>query len=213
MLDRSQQSDLSLSTAAVFGGQRAIDSDAELVRRVQNGDSNAFDALVRKFRERLFSVLYNLTGNREDAADLTQDAFIKAFRSIGNFKGKSSFYTWLYRIAVNGAISHLKRNKGRRFFSFENMNDEEGSAREILEHLTAGSRTEKPTVLKELQERLNEALHKLSVKHRTAVVLHEIDGLTHQEIAEITNTSEGTVRSRLHYAKQQLQLFLKDYLI
>ena len=79
-----------------------VDSDIAYVLRVQQGDVGAFDQLILKYRERLFSIIYNLTSNREDAADLTQDAFIKAFRSINRFKGKSSFFTWLYRIAING---------------------------------------------------------------------------------------------------------------
>jgi len=185
--------------------------DAVLVKRVQAGEMAAFDQLIVKYRERLFSVVYNLTSNRDDANDLTQEAFIRAFRSISKFKGKSSFFTWLYRIAVNTTITHLKRNRRRLFFSFEQM-DEEGPASAKLEALASRAKTDKPTYMRELQEKLNDALQKLSVKHRTVVVLYEIEGLSHQEIAEITKTSEGTVRSRLHYAKQQLRETLKDYL-
>lgn len=187
------------------------DSDMALVSRVQAGDSAAFDQLVRDYRQRLYSIIYNLTSNREDAADLTQETFIKAFRSIHRFKGKSSFFTWLYRIAVNTTLSHLKRNRFRQFFSFENIN-EDGASHEILERLVAKSRSDKPTLLKELQEKLNEALQTLSPKHRTVIILYEIEGLSHQEIATITKTTEGTVRSRLHYAKQQLQSSLQDYI-
>lgn len=186
------------------------DEDAILVKRVQAGDVAAFDRLVVKYRERLFSIVYNLTSNREDAADLSQEAFIKAFSSIGRFKGNSSFFTWLYRIAVNTTLSQLKKNRLRRFFSFENMS-EEASSSEILEALVVKTRTEKGALLSELQERLNEALQKLSPKHRTVVVLFEIEGLSHQEIAEIMDCSVGTVRSRLHYAKQQLQAYLQDF--
>lgn len=187
------------------------DSDAVLVARTQKGDLDAFDFLARKYRERLLSVIYNMTSNREDAADLTQETFVKAFRSIGKFKGKSAFFTWLYRIGVNVTLSHLQKNKARRFFSFENLAEEvnQETAYEILDSKT---RSDRPTMLNELQEKLNEALQKLSNKHRTIVVLFEIDGLSHKQIAEIMNCSEGTVRSRLHYAKQQLQAYLSDYL-
>ena len=187
------------------------DSDAVLVTRTQKGDLDAFDFLARKYRERLLSVIYNMTSNREDAADLTQETFVKAFRSIGKFKGKSAFFTWLYRIGVNVTLSHLQKNKARRFFSFENLAEEvnQETAYEILDSKT---RSDRPTMLNELQEKLNEALQKLSNKHRTIVVLFEIDGLSHKQIAEIMNCSEGTVRSRLHYAKQQLQAYLSDYL-
>ena len=185
--------------------------DASLVERAQKGDLDAFDSLTIKYRQRLLSVIYNMTSNREDAADLTQEAFVKAFRSIGRFKGKSSFFTWLYRIGVNVTLSHLQKNKTRRFFSFENLS-EEVNRETAFEVLASRSKTERPTLLNELQEKLNEALQKLSNKHRTIVVLFEIEGLSHKQIAEIMKCSEGTVRSRLHYAKQQLQAYLSDYL-
>ncbi len=185
--------------------------DLILVERVKRGQIGAFDLLVKKYRERLFAVVYNLTSNREEAADLTQDAFIKAFRSINKFKAKSAFFTWLYKIAVNTTLNHLKKNKLRRFFSFEKMN-EEGYSSEILEKVTTYTKADKAVLLNELQEKLNEALQSLSIKHRTIVVLHEIEGLSHKEIGEIVGCGEGTVRSRLHYAKQQLQSKLSQYI-
>ena len=187
------------------------DTDKVLVERVQNGDVAAFDVLVRKYRERLYGIIYNMTSNREDAADLTQDAFIKAFSSINRFQGKSAFFTWLYRIGVNTALSHMKRNRFRRFFSLEHI-QEEGSNAQVFETLAAKHKSEKGALLSELQEKLNEAMQKLSPKHRTVVVLFEIEGLSHQEIAEIVGCSVGTVRSRLHYAKQQLQADLKHFI-
>ena len=187
------------------------DADRIIVQKVQAGDVAAFDVLIRKYRERVFSIVYNMTSNREDASDLTQDVFIKAFRSIKSFKNQSSFFTWLYRITMNTTYSNLRKHRFRRFFSLETM-DEEGMPPEMVEALSADSESEKTSFLKELQERLNEALQKLSINHRTVVVLFEIEGLSHAEIAQIMDTSEGTVRSRLHYAKQQLQVFLKDYL-
>lgn len=187
------------------------DLDLAIVRRVQAGQVGAYDQLVQKYREKIFAVIYNMTGNREDASDLAQDTFIKAFQAIGRFKGKSSFFTWIYRIAINTTMTFLKKQRRRRFVNYENINEEVASS-EILERLTAKNRTEKGALVQELQEKLNESLQKLSLKHRTVVILHEIEGLEHAEIAEITKTSVGTVRSRLHYAKQQLQSFLRDYL-
>ena len=189
----------------------AAELDWALVQRVQTGDVRAFDQLIVKYRERLFAIVYNLTSNREDASDLTQEAFIKAFRSISHFKGQSSFFTWLYRIAVNATLTHLKRNRLRKFFSFENL-DQEITQTEVLEVLAERTQTDKSTLVNELQEKLNEALQRLSLKHRTVVVLFEIEGLSHQEIAQVMECSEGTVRSRLHYAKQELQSYLQDYL-
>ncbi len=189
----------------------AADSDRILIERVQAGEVAAFDVLVRKYRERLYGIIYNLTANREDAADLTQEAFIKAFTSIHRFKGHSAFFTWLYRIGVNTALSHLKRNRFRRFFSLENI-QEEGSNAQVIETLAARHKSERGALLNELQEKLNDALQKLSPKHRTVVVLFEIEGLSHQEIADVMGCSVGTVRSRLHYAKQQLQADLKPFI-
>ncbi len=191
--------------------QAERDGDLLLVRRVQSGDVAAFDHLVLKYRERIFSVIYNLTANKEDTYDLSQETFIKAFQSIGRFKAKSSFFTWLYRIAVNTTLTHLKKNRFKSFLSFETLH-EEASPSDVLEALSSKSSTEKPALLKELQYKLNEALQTLSVKHRTVIVLFEIDDLSHQEIADIMNCSVGTVRSRLHYAKKLLQVKLKDWL-
>lgn len=191
--------------------QAERDGDLLLVRRVQSGDVAAFDHLVLKYRERIFSVIYNLTANKEDTYDLSQETFIKAFQSIGRFKAKSSFFTWLYRIAVNTTLTHLKKNRFKSFLSFETLH-EEASPSDVLEALSSKSSTEKPALLKELQYKLNEALQTLSVKHRTVIVLFEIDDLSHQEIADIMHCSVGTVRSRLHYAKKLLQVKLKDWL-
>jgi RNA polymerase sigma-70 factor (ECF subfamily) len=199
--------------AAITSPERQQEADADLlvVRQVQAGDVAAFDKLIVKYRERLFGVVYNLTANREDAADLTQDSFIKAFQSINRFQGNCSFFTWLYKIAVNTTLSHLRKNKMRSFFSLEKLN-EEGSAAEVIEKLTDKNGADRDAYLRELQEKLNEALLKLSIAHRTVITLFEIDGLSHGEIAEIMGCSEGTVRSRLHYAKQVLQGELSKYI-
>lgn len=192
--------------------QLEADSDLEIVKRVQNGDVAAFDQLVTKYRSRVYSVVYNLTSNREDAADLTQDAFIKSFQSINRFQGQSSFFTWLYRIAVNSTLTHLRKNRLRTFFSFEKLKEDDKVSSEVIAALTDTTGADHETFARELQEKLNEAMQKLSIRHRTVITLFEIDGLGHQEIAEIMNCSVGTVRSRLHYAKQLLQSELQSYI-
>jgi RNA polymerase sigma-70 factor (ECF subfamily) len=164
-----------------------------------------------KYRERLYSVIYNMTGNREDTADLAQDTFIKAFQSINRFQGNATFFTWLYRIAVNSTVTHLRKNRLRTFFSLEKV-VEEGKNSEIIAALTDKSGAERDTFVKELQEKLNDALQRLSINHRTVITLFEIDELSHAEIAEVMDCSVGTVRSRLHYAKQLLQAELQPYL-
>ncbi len=197
----------------VSSPERRLEADEDLVivRKIQAGDVDAFDSLILKYRERVYSIIYNLTSNREDASDLTQETFIKAFQSINRFKGKSSFFTWLYRIALNTSLTHLRKYKLRRFFSFEKM-VEEDHTEGFIENLKTESDSDKAALMSELQERLNDAFQKLSVKHRTVITLFEIDGLSHKEIADIVGTSIGTVRSRLHYAKQFLQGELKDYI-
>ena len=200
------------------GSQRLISPDKPadevggLVYRAQSGDLAAFDSIMLLYRERLYSVIYNMTFNHDDAADLSQEAFVKAFRSLKKFKGKSSFFTWLYRIGVNMTLSHLQRKKARRFFSFEQISEENVSSKYLDKFSSSESSSVRNTLLNELHEKLNEALLKLSDKHRTIVVLYEIDGLSHKEIATIMKCTEGTVRSRLHYAKIQLQSLLSDYL-
>jgi RNA polymerase sigma-70 factor (ECF subfamily) len=191
--------------------QLEADSDRIIVQRVQAGEVAAFDNLILKYRERVFGVVYNMTSNREDAADLTQDSFIKAFQSIHRFQAQSSFFTWLYRIAVNSTLTHLRKAKLRTFFSFEKITDEDKTA-ELVNQMTDKKGADRDLYIRELQEKLNEAMMKLSIKHRTVVTLFEIEGVSHEEIAEIMNCSVGTVRSRLHYAKQLLQAELQRYI-
>ena len=190
---------------------RVIDEVQNLVSRAIEGDFDAFDQIMLLYRERLYGVIYNMTFNHEDAADLTQESFVKAFRSLSKFKRKSSFFTWLYRIGVNLTLTHLKRKKARKFFSFDQLSDHKKSKEVLAEFSSSEKSSIKTTLLNELHEKLNEALSKLSDKHRTIVVLFEIDGLSHKEIASIMKCTEGTVRSRLHYAKLQLQSLLSDY--
>ena len=189
----------------------ADSTDSQLIELVNAGHTNAFNSLVLRYRERVFSVVYNMTSNREDANDVTQDVFVKAFHNIHRFQQKSTFFTWLYRIAVNTGISFIKKNRNRQFFSLENL-EEEGISGKLAEILSSRKHSRRELLLQELQEKLNEALQKLSVKHRTTVVLFEIEGLSHKDIGEILNCSEGTVRSRLHYAKNELQNYMKEYI-
>lgn len=198
---------------AVISQERKEQADLDwiLVQQVQAGQVNQYDLLVKKYREKIYSIIYNLTSNREDAADIAQDVFIKAFQSIHQFRGKSSFFTWLYRIAVNTSITFLKKYRNKTYFSLE-VFETEGVSGELAEQLASKIKTDRPTFLKELQEKLNEAMQTLSINHRTVVVLHDVEGLSHQEIATIVGCSEGTVRSRLHYAKQQLQGLLQEYI-
>ena len=185
---------------------------SNLVKSAKSGDLDSFDSLTLMFRERLYGVIYNMTFNHDDAADLTQDAFVKAFRSLSKFKEKASFFTWIYRIGVNLTLSYLKKKKSRKFFSFDQYVSNGVSIKDSDKFSCSDSNSVRSTLINELHEKLNEALSQLSDKHRTIVVLFEIDGLSHKEIASIIKCTEGTVRSRLHYAKLQLQSLLSDYI-
>ena len=176
----------------------------------EKSDLASFDRNVLPHLRAAYNLARWLTRNDSDAQDVVQDAFLNAFQSLDGFKGDSQFFTWLYRIAVNSTLTHLRKARLRSFFSFEKINEEDKSA-EIINQLTDKKGADRELFVKELQEKLNEAMLKLSIKHRTVVTLFEIDGLSHEEIAEVMDCSVGTVRSRLHYAKQLLQAELQSY--
>jgi len=182
-----------------------------LVRRARQGDLAAYDDLVRRYQERIYATIYHMTSNHEDANDLAQETFIKAFQALKSFKGGSSFYTWLYRIAVNKTINFLKQRKNRSHMSLNDL-DFNAEHDPDLVALVSDKTPRREANLAELQEKLNEAMLKLSEPHRLVVTLHDVQGLAHDEIAEIMDCNIGTVRSRLFYARQQLQAYLSDYL-
>jgi RNA polymerase sigma-70 factor (ECF subfamily) len=185
--------------------------EMELVRKAQRGDLKAYDELVQRYQERIYATVYHMTSNHEDANDLAQDSFIKAYRALKSFKGGSSFYTWLYRIAVNKTINFLKQRKNRTHMSLNDLDINTENNPDLVA-LISEKTPRRDAGLKELQEKLNAALLKLSEPHRLVVVLHDVQGQSHEEIAEIMDCNIGTVRSRLFYARQQLQSLLADYL-
>jgi RNA polymerase sigma-70 factor (ECF subfamily) len=200
------------STGKRMEEERPLNDDAELVARTQAGDPAAFDELVVKYSPRLYSLVYNMTSNHEDANDLLQDIFAKAYRSINGFRGKSSFYTWMHSIAVNMSINFLKK-RGRRFsLSLDDVDANIQNDREFID-ATTGTNPVREADLSELQQRLNEAMMKLSYEHRIVVTMFDIQGMPHAEISKILGISEGTVRSRLFYAHRQLQNYLEEFRI
>jgi RNA polymerase sigma-70 factor (ECF subfamily) len=182
-----------------------------LVERAQRGDLAAFDELIRRYQERIYATVYHMTANHEDANDLAQESFIKAYHALRSFKGDSSFFTWLYRIAINKTINFLKQKKNRVHMSLNDL-DFNAEHDPILVSLISEKTPRREINLAELQERLNIALQKLSHVHRLVVTLHDLQGLSHEEISRIMDCNTGTVRSRLFYARQQLQAYLSDYL-
>ena len=189
----------------------ALHQEQQLVRRARAGEMDAYDELVRRYQERIYATIYHMTANHEDANDLAQEAFIKAFHALKSFKGGSSFYTWVYRIAVNKAINFLKQRKNRIQLSLDDL-DVNAEHDPDLVALISDKTPRRESGLAELQEKLNAAMQKLSEPHRLVVTLHDVQGLSHEEIAQIMECNIGTVRSRLFYARQQLQAYLSDYL-
>jgi len=185
--------------------------ESELVSRARQGDLAAYDDLIRRYQERIYATIYHMTSNHEDANDLAQEAFIKAYQALKTFKGGSSFYTWVYRIAVNKTINFLKQRKNRSHMSLNDL-DFNAEHDPDLVALVSDKTPRREAGLAELQEKLNEAMQTLSEPHRLVVTLHDVQGLSHEEIAKIMDCNIGTVRSRLFYARQQLQGKLVDYL-
>lgn len=194
-------------------------TEPALVVLAQSGETTAFDSLMRLYRERVFGVVYNLTNNRADAAEVTQDVFIKAFTNIKKYNFRSSFFTWIYRIAVNEALNFLRKARAKKANLFERflpiLGGVNSSPTEDERLSTARMEfSEKPQapLQHELQSQLDKSLQSLSEEHRAAVVLVEVEGLSLKEASEILGVSEGTVKSRLHYGKKRLQTLLKPYL-
>ena len=186
-------------------------TDMALVDRARRDDISAYDELVRRFQERIYATIYHMTSNHEDANDLAQDTFVKAYRALKSFKGDSSFYTWIYRIAVNKTINFLKQRKNRVQMSLNDLDFNAENDPDLVA-LVSDKTPRRDLGLAELQEKLNGALQKLSEHHRMVVTLHDIQGLSHEEIGNVMDCNVGTVRSRLFYARQQLQALLSDYL-
>jgi RNA polymerase sigma-70 factor, ECF subfamily len=185
--------------------------DRELVRRCQEGDANAFDQLVTRYRTKVYAMVYGMVQNEQDAWDLAQEGFLKAWRSIHRFKGQSSFYTWLYRIMTNVTIDSLRRKGIHGEAEFDD--------RITPANVDPGSRTtpsstplpHKKLEQGEIRQRIDEAIAKLTPEHRAVIVMKEIEDLQYNEIAEILNCSIGTVMSRLFYARRKLQNLLRDF--
>ncbi len=185
--------------------------DRELVHRAQEGDTAAFDDLVVKFSPRLYGMIYHMTSNKEDTHDLLQDVFAKAYRSLKRFRGKSTFYTWIYAIATNMTLNFLKKRKRRSTWSLDDLDSgiQNDAAMVDIGH---ASNPRRQSDVNELQKKLNEAMQTLSEDHRAVVTMFDIQGIPHAEISKILRVSEGTIRSRLFYAHQQLQGHLTDFI-
>ncbi len=187
------------------------DDDLLIVQRVQAGDKLAFNLLVSKYHRRVARLLTRMVRNQEDIEDVVQETFIKAYRAIGNFRGDSAFYTWIYRIAINTA-KNLLVTQGRRPSTLKESNDGDS---ETFEDNAALSNIDTPESLyqtKQIGEAVNEAMAALPEELRSAIVMREIDGLSYEEIAAAMDCPIGTVRSRIFRARESIAAKIKPLL-
>ena len=178
--------------------------ETEVISRCQQGDQEALKEIFDKYHKKVYRIAYGVVRQREEALDIVQEVFIKLFRSIKNFKGRSHFYTYLYRMVMNTAIDHARR-AGKQFIS---SLDEEGSF-EPSDEIEKGP--ERILLHKELEERVKLAMDKLPAEQKAALIFRDVEGLSYQEMAEAMGCSIGTVMSRLHYGRKKMQELLKDY--
>lgn len=197
-----------------FGEAKPGDDDSaidlELVRRVQRGEKRAFDLLVSKYQVRVAKLVGRLVSDRSEAQDVTQEAFIKAYRALPNFRGDSAFYTWLYRIAVNSAKNHLVARSRRPPTDDVDITDGDVEAAGVV--MADMATPESYAVRDQLQSALGRALAELPEDLRTALTLCEMEGLSYDEIARVLDCPIGTVRSRIFRARRALDAKLKPFL-
>jgi RNA polymerase sigma-70 factor (ECF subfamily) len=196
--------------------EKSQDIDRPLVERARQGDVDAFRDLVRRYESRAHSIALGVVGSREDAEDVVQEAFLKAFRNLGSFRGQSSFYTWFYRIVFNLAID-LSRKRYRK--SESSMGDTAAmdsltmhSAGDASDFLGSVPNPDQVFQRNDLGKSIAKALDSLSSEHRAVIMLREIEGLSYSEISDVVGCSKGTVMSRLHHARKRLQRALAEYM-
>ena len=196
-------------SVTVDNKQLSREEDAQMVAAVLDGDSTAYRGLVEKYQNRVYSMVYGMVRSREDARDLAQEAFVKAFKNLKTFRLESSFYTWLYRIAMNVAIDFIRKRKRRAVAGFDEgiaAKDADGGIAEI-------HHTDSPSVSlerKQLYSQIMESLEQLPTDQKQVILLRELEGLSYKEISEIMGIPEGTVMSRLFYARKKMQQMLAD---
>ena len=183
--------------------------DAVLVEQCRQGDSEATERLILKYQNRIYNAILRICANPDDAAELTQDTFVKVIENIDKFKGRSSFYTWAFRIGVNLTLNYCQRKVRIGFRSLDaEDNEDNGQAKQVLKEFLADDSSPNPAVVaanKELSEIVVDALMKLREEQRVVVVLRDIEGMNYAQIAEVLDIELGTVRSRLSRARSNLR--------
>lgn len=187
----------------------ATAEDTALVSASRKGDMVAFEALVGRHRDKVYARAYSMLRNEEEAVDLSQEAWVKAWQRLEQFQGDSSFLTWITRITINLCLDQIRRNKRRRTESIEQLDEDLGGVERQMPVITTN-----PTEgleKGELRKKIDEALEKLSHEHRTVLVLHEFEDLEYKEIAKRMECSIGTVMSRLFYARRKMASLMAAY--
>jgi RNA polymerase sigma-70 factor (ECF subfamily) len=183
--------------------------DAVLVEQCRRGDSEATERLILKYQNRIYNAILRICANPDDAAELTQDTFVKVIENIDRFKGRSSFYTWAFRIGVNLTLNYCQRKVRIGFRSLDaEDNEDNGQGKQVLKEFLADDSSPNPAVVaanKELGEIVVDALMKLREEQRVVVVLRDIEGMNYAQIAEVLDIELGTVRSRLSRARSNLR--------
>jgi RNA polymerase sigma-70 factor (ECF subfamily) len=186
-------------------------SELDLVKRCQAGQTEAFDELVTRYRTRIFAMIYNMVHNEQDAWDLAQDSFVKAWKSIKRFRGRSSFYTWIYRIVMNVTIDWLRKKQvkgaGVEFDDALQLKEVNPASRTLPKADPLPYERMERT---EIRQKIDRAIAQLSPEHRAVILMKETEDMQYHEIAEALGCSIGTVMSRLFYARKKLQNLLKD---
>ena len=184
------------------------DVDAELVARVQAGDKQAFDLLVLKYQRKIMRLLSRMIRDQAEVEDVAQEAFIKAYRALPQFRGDSAFYTWLYRIAINTARNWLSSNS-RRPSTPSSYENEDGETFDEMDNLTDTTTPESELASRQIAQTVNKAIEDLPEDLRTAIVLREIEGMSYEDIAQSMNCPIGTVRSRIFRAREAIATKLR----
>ena len=185
--------------------------DQQLVERAQRGEKRAFDLLVAKYQRRLARLLSRFIRDGADIEDVTQEAFVKAYRALPSFRGESAFYTWLYRIGINTAKNFLSAS-GRRPVVNSEIEDEDGESFDMASQLPDLNTPETELMNKEILATVNAAVEALPEELRTAISLREMDGLSYDEIAKVMDCPIGTVRSRIFRAREAIAAELRPLL-
>lgn len=184
------------------------DGDGALVERAKGGDETAFASLVHRHNERAFAVAYRMVRQREDALDIAQEAFVRAYQSLAGFKGEARFSTWLHRIVVNLALDHLRRQAHHEANEYRDAWALEEAARQVVAPSPDPQQAAEAAQMRRL---IQKGLEGLPAEQRAALVLREIEGLSYKEIARAMRCSIGTVMSRLHYARRKMQAVLRPH--